>query len=98
MRFFTTLLVVVLFTFYSGESEAQILKGPDKIKMMQAKSSMAEGDYNGALRIYRGEYTDHGTDAMLNYRMAECYLALNQGEDALAYFQKAEKYEDYQRL
>lgn len=69
--------------------EAQVLSGPDKIKMMQAKASIKEGDYNGALRIYRGEYTEHGTDGILNYRMGECYLALNQGQDALAYFQKA---------
>ena len=68
---------------------AQLLSGPDKIKMMQAKASMTEGDYNGALRIYRAEYTEHGTDAMLNWRMAECYLALNQGQDALSYLQKA---------
>lgn len=93
MRSLTTLLVTVLFVFSFTDSQGQLLKGPDKIKMMQAKSSMAEGDYNGALRIYRAEYTDNGTDAMLNYRMGECFLALNQGEDALAYFQKAEKYD-----
>ncbi|MCB0756226.1 MAG: PD40 domain-containing protein [Flavobacteriales bacterium] len=74
-------------------AEAQILSGPDKIKMMQAKTNFNDGDYNGALRVYRAEYTDHGTDAMLNFRMGECYLALNQGQDALAYFQKAEKYD-----
>ncbi len=68
---------------------AQLLAGPDKIKMMQAKTSMTEGDYNGALRVYRALYTEHGTDGMLNWRMGECYIALNQGQDALAYLQKA---------
>ncbi|MDP6908687.1 MAG: tetratricopeptide repeat protein, partial [Flavobacteriales bacterium] len=48
-----------------------------------------EGDFNGALRIYRTLYTESGKDAMLNYRMAECYLELNQGSDVLAYLQKA---------
>ncbi len=75
-------------TVYFSAS-AQLLGGPDKIKMLQAKSSMTDGDYNGALRIYRALYTDHGTDAMLNWRMAECYIALDQGADALAYLQKA---------
>lgn len=94
MRLYTTLLIVgVLLTSIVQESEAQILKGPDKIKMLQASASMKEGDYNGALRIYRAEYTENGTDAKLNYRMGECYLALNQGKDALAYFQKADKYD-----
>lgn len=94
MRPTIKLLATALFllSVYST-TEAQILSGPDKIKMLQAKTNMTDGDYNGALRIYRAEYTDHGTDAMLNYRMGECYLALNQGQDALAYFQKAEKYD-----
>lgn len=71
-------------------ASSQVFSGADKLKMMQAKTSMTEGDYNAALRIYRVEYTDHGeTDAVLNYRMGECYLALNQGTDALSYFQKA---------
>lgn len=68
-----------------------MIKGPDKIKMMQAKASMTEEDFNGALRIYRAEYTDHGKDAMLNFRMAQCYIGLNQGQDALSYLQKAKE-------
>lgn len=92
MRALITLAAVVFClqsTHFSAS--AQLLSGPDKIKMLQAKSSMTEGDYNGALRIYRVEYTEHGTDAMLNWRMAECYIALGQGQDALAYLQKAKQ-------
>jgi tetratricopeptide (TPR) repeat protein len=85
---FLSFLTIIIFG-QAGSSFAQ--KGPDKIKMLQAKASMTEEDYNGALRIYRALYTEHGSDAMLNFRMGECYLALNQGKDALAYFQKAEK-------
>ncbi|MFM1875752.1 MAG: hypothetical protein RL266_1489 [Bacteroidota bacterium] len=80
-------IMLIMGTQFSAS--AQLLGGPDKIKMMQAKASMTEEDYNGALRIYRALYTDNGADGMLNYRMAECYLALNQGQDALAYLQKA---------
>lgn len=80
---------LILLSMFNTAVQAQILKGPDKIKMMQAKASMTEGDYNGALRIYRDEYTAHGKDAVLNLRMAECYIELNQGDDALAYLQKA---------
>ncbi|MFT4981705.1 MAG: hypothetical protein ACI9UR_001562 [Bacteroidia bacterium] len=92
MRYPVLVFALAVFIFFSPNlAEAQMIKGPDKIKMLQAKSSVAEEDYNGALRIYRGEYTEHGKDAMLNYRMAECYLALTQGEDALSYFQKAKE-------
>ncbi|MCF8277412.1 MAG: tetratricopeptide repeat protein [Flavobacteriales bacterium] len=87
--FFTLVAVATCMLSADFTAKAQILSGPDKIKMMQAKASMTEEDYNGALRIYRAEYTEHGTDAMLNWRMAECYIALNQGQDALAYLQKA---------
>ena len=90
MRPLTTLLALFLLVSTTNFSaKAQLLGGPDKIKMMQAKASMTEEDYNGALRIYRVLYTEHGTDAMLNYRMAECYIALNEGQDALSYLQKA---------
>ncbi|MGB1318063.1 MAG: hypothetical protein ACPG5W_07640 [Flavobacteriales bacterium] len=92
MRHSILLFILATFIFIKPNlAEAQMIKGPDKIKMMQAKASMNEEDYNGALRIYRAEYTDHGNDAMLNYRMAECYLALKQGEDALSYLQKAKE-------
>lgn len=70
-------------------STAQIFEGPDKIKMAQARQSFNEEDYNGALRVYRVLYTDHGTDAKLNYRMAECHLELRQGDLALNYLSKA---------
>lgn len=86
---FTLVAVAICMLAADFSANAQLLGGPDKIKMMQAKSSMTEGDYNGAIRIYRELYTDNGTDGMLNWRMAECYLALNQGKDALAYLQKA---------
>lgn len=83
------IIIAIILLSFSFNAQAQLLAGPDKIKMLQAKSSMTEGDYNGALRIYRNLYTDHGTDGMLNWRMAECYIALEQGQDALAYLQKA---------
>lgn len=94
MRFIITLSALVLClqaTYFSAS--AQLFAGPDKIKMLQAKTSMTDGDYNGALRIYRELYTEHGTDPMLNWRMAECYIALNQGQDALAYLQKAQEFD-----
>lgn len=81
--------LMAVFASMQFNSYAQLLGGPDKIKMAQARASFKEGDPNGALRIYRTLYTDHGTDAMLNYRMAECHLDLYQAEEALPYLQKA---------
>jgi len=86
---FIALVVCIFSTNFSAK--AQLLGGPDKIKMLQAKTSISEGDYNGALRIYRVLYTEHEKDAMLNWRMAQCHLGLNEGKDALVYLLKAEE-------
>lgn len=88
------ILIALTFCFQTIHlsASAQLFAGPDKIKMLQARTSMTDGDHNGALRIYRVLYTEHGTDPMLNWRMAECYIALHQGQDALAYLQKAQEF------
>lgn len=91
MRRNITFLILAVSFILMGNINVMAQKGPDKIKMLQARASYTEGDYNGALRIYRVLYTESGQDGMLNLRMAECYLKLNQGQDALAYLQKARK-------
>ncbi len=86
------LLILSFLTAVFILNDVQIVfgqKGPDKISMLQARTSYKEGDVNGALRIYRSLYTENGKDAMLNYRMAECYIELKQGTDVLAYLEKA---------
>ncbi len=85
---FIALVVCIFSTNFSAK--AQLLGGPDKIKMLQAKTSITDGDFNGALRIYRALYTEHEADAMLNWRMAECYIGLNDGPNTLVYLQKAQ--------
>ncbi len=72
-----------------GESSAQVLGSPDVIRMTQAKNRITEGDYRGALEVYHQLYTAHGTNPLLNFRMAECYLAIKDGKNALAYLDKA---------
>lgn len=75
----------------SGATEvtAQVLGSPDVIRMTQARNRFTEGNYQEALQVYLQLYTAHGTNPMLNFRIAECYLAINQGKDALAYLEKA---------
>jgi len=89
MRHIFVFLIATAVFIFNDYQEVMAQSKPDPIKMLQARSSYKEGDYNGALRIYRSMYTESGKDAMLNYRMAECYIELNEGQDALAYIQKA---------
>lgn len=72
-----------------GQSSAQVLGSPDVIRMTQAKNRFTEGDYQGALEVYRQLYTAHGTNPLLNFRMAVCYIAIKDGQNALAYLDKA---------
>lgn len=77
------------FLLCTSQSNAQVLGSPDVIRMTQAKNRVSEGDYQAAIEIYLQLYTAHGTNPLLNYRIAEAYLALKQGQDALAYLDKA---------
>jgi Tol biopolymer transport system component len=85
----TILLSIVALLFLCTNADAQVLGSPDIIRMTQAKNRIAEGDYQGALNIYLQLYTAHGTNPLLNYRIAECYVVLQEGKDALAYVDKA---------
>lgn len=73
----------------AAEVNAQVLGSPDVIRMTQARNRYTEGNYQEALQVYLQLYTAHGGNPLLNYRIAECYLAMNQGKDALAYLEKA---------
>ncbi len=82
-------LLLLALVVVCNASFAQILGSPDVIRMTQAKNRFSEGDVNGALAVYLQLYTAHGANPLLNVRMAECYLVLKQGKDALAYVDKA---------
>lgn len=82
-------LIALAFVFGIAQTNAQVSGSPDVIRMSQAKSRISEGDYQGALEIYKQLYTAHGTNPLLNFRIAESYIALNQGKDAMAYVDKA---------
>lgn len=82
-------LIAVAFFFVIAQSIAQMSGSPDIIRMTQAKNRISEGDYESALVIYKQLYTAHGTNPLLNFRMAESFVALKQGQDALAYTDKA---------
>jgi len=66
-----------------------------KLKMAEAHHLLlGDKNYRAALNIYRELLTDFTNDAMINYRIGECYLALNSPELAVEYFQNARKLKD----
>jgi len=70
---------------------ADLGKDPDPIKMAKARAKYNDGDYHGALRIYRDLYQEYKEHASLNFRMGECYLALEESDKAIGYFEDSRK-------
>lgn len=88
MRFFFALLFTIYFLLPGAYSQTATA---DKLKMTKARMKYNEKDFNGALRIYREEFSKAPDDAMLNYRMGECHLELKEYELALEKFNKSEQ-------
>lgn len=90
-------LLILAFNFLSVTVFAQKdEKKPGKIaykfKMQDARHKfLAEGNVRESLNIYRELLKDYTNDAMVNYRIAECYLKLKKYELAVEYFQNARK-------
>lgn len=90
---FIVVLVVFagLFVSQSGYCQDEEQSKKLNIKMSQAWLRISDGDYHGALRIYRDLLKEYKTNALLNYRMGECHLELKEYNEALTYFTKAYK-------
>lgn len=85
-------VIPVLLCLLAFSSQAvELGKDPDPLKMAAAKNKFNDGDYNGALRIYRDLYQEYKDNATLNFRMGECYLQLQESDEAIKYFEDARK-------
>ena len=86
------LLLAVLSVSFVSAQKTDKTKGKIgyKMKMHEARHQfLAERNVRGALNIYRALKKDFTNDAMINYRMGECYLQLKKYELAVEYFQNA---------
>ena len=52
-------------------------------------------DYKAALRLYRDIYVNESENALINYRIGECHLALGNVNKSLEYFEKAYQLDNY---
>ncbi len=64
-------------------------KGVISAKMIDAKNKQYAGDYRGALNTYREVLTIDKSNAMANFRIAECHYELNNWELSKEYLDKA---------
>ncbi|GAB4249193.1 MAG: hypothetical protein Kow0079_01760 [Vicingaceae bacterium] len=65
-----------------------------KIKMQEGRHLYLEGNYRGALAVFRDLMKDFKNDAMINYRIGECYFGLNEYQYAVDYFQNAKNLDE----
>ncbi|UPT66784.1 MAG: tetratricopeptide repeat protein [Sphingobacteriales bacterium JAD_PAG50586_3] len=68
--------------------------GKDKLKMLKAAGMYSNGDYEGALRVYKEVYNDdkqNQKDPELLYLMGRCYLDLNRTTEAVEFLENAYK-------
>lgn len=87
-------IIFILFFITPGFScNSLLLKGDgkSKVKMAQAWLKYNDGDYNGALRMYREVYEAVPEDAEVNFRMGQCFIALKQLDKALPHLEKVAK-------
>ncbi len=61
----------------------------DRWQKMKAWSRYKEGDYYGALRIYREIYDKYKNDAKINYRVGLCHFALQDMDNAIIFLNNA---------
>ena len=93
------ILVFVAFSFndlsagrYNSSVKLSVEKGKKKaFKRIKAYFRYKDGDYNGALRIYREIYDGDKDDAKLNFLIGKCYVALQNIDQAISFLQKAKQ-------
>ena len=87
------LFIAVILVSLIANTTNSIAKGKDKdpiaAKMTQAKLKYNDGDYYGALRIYRGIYKKNKENGKLNYRIGQCLVKVNKSDSAIVFLDKS---------
>lgn len=82
-------------TVLDAQNDKKKSKVTYKLKMAEAHHAMlSDRNYRAALNIYRELLTSFTNDAMINYRIGECYIGLQDYELAVEYFQNAKNLDE----
>ncbi|MCB9335572.1 MAG: PD40 domain-containing protein [Flavobacteriales bacterium] len=65
-----------------------------KMKMADARHQYLNGNIRGGLLVYRELLKEFTNDAMINFRMGECYFDLKEWELSVEYYQNAKNLND----
>ncbi|MFH2142959.1 MAG: hypothetical protein ABIJ97_11085, partial [Bacteroidota bacterium] len=74
-----------------GQNDGVIDKDKENytIKMASAWLKVLDEDYYGALRIYRTIFAVNPEDAMLNFRMGQCFVEIKEMDTALVHLKRS---------
>lgn len=97
MKLFTFFLLFALFisgrqvyaTTPPDSSKSIFEKGSDTYKMQKARTLFLNRDYQAALEVYESLIPRNGDNALLNFRLGECLLAMMHYQTAFNYLEKA---------
>ncbi len=76
---------------YNTPAKVSHPMGKQMLRRLKAYFRYRDGNYNGALRIYRVVYEANKTEARINFLIGKCYVQLQNMEEAISYLQKAKK-------
>ena len=88
-------LLITFFSITIADTPALQISFKDKMKQIKAKMKYQNEDYKAALRLYRDIYLNEAENALINYRIGQCHLALGSVNEALEYFEKAYMLDNY---
>lgn len=87
-------IVLLLNSFILSAQDDKTGKIGYKMKMTEARHQYLNGNIRGGLLIYRELLKDFTNDAMINFRMGECYFDLKDWQLAVEYYQNAKNIDD----
>ncbi len=94
--YFTILIFGLLLTFSNNAFSQDDKTGMVgyKMKMADARHQYLNGNIRGGLLVYRELLKEFTNDAVINFRMGECYFDLKEWELSVEYYQNAKNIDD----
>jgi len=83
------LIMSVNIVFSSKNNDKKGKEDNISLAMTKAWLRYQDGDFYGALSIYKEVYAGNENNAMLNFRLGQCYTALNEMDNALSFLEKS---------
>jgi len=86
-----SLFIICQLSIASEQNTSKTLKIGIGVRKFQAWSKYRDGDYKDALKRYKELNTARPDNAFYNYMIGKCFLAMDNYDDAISYFEAAKR-------